>query len=626
VTVTDAPTTTVTTEHREGGGLRSQLRLLRYARPYWRAIFVLIATMAVDIALDLLKPWPLKLVIDDVLGHHSTPKLVASVLPGSSSPHGLLAWAAIATVVIFALGTASSSFYSYFSLRVGQGMTFQLAADLFAHLQRLSLMFHNRQPLGDMIARVTGDSYCVSTFVTDALVPAIQAVAMLVAMFAVMWTLEPTLALIALGVVPFLAIVIRYMAEPMKQRSREQRDLEANMISVVEQTLSAVPAVQAFTRERIEQKRFRHYADLTLIAYLRATLAGIWFEVAAGIITVIGTAGVLYLGADLALQGKLTPGSIIVFLSYLSSLYDPLDSLTATAQTIQHASAEADRCLEILDTEPAIQDRPGATEARITGPISYEHVTFGYEPQRPAIKDVSLRAEPGEVLAIVGETGAGKTTLVNLLVRFYDPWSGRITVGGEDIRDFRHESLRGQIALVLQDPFIFPLTIRENVAYGRPDASMPEIVAAARAANAHEFISRLPEGYDTEIGEHGATLSGGEKQRLSIARAFLKDAPVLVLDEPTSALDARTESLLLDALERLMHGRITFVIAHRLSTIRNADQIVVLHRGEVVERGGHEELLAADGRYADLYRRQAYGRAEQRVSLVAGEPRGGPST
>jgi ATP-binding cassette subfamily B protein/subfamily B ATP-binding cassette protein MsbA len=357
----------------------------------------------------------------------------------------------------------------------------------------------------------------------------------------------------------------------------------------------------------VEEQRFRHYADRTVLAYLRSTLAGIWFEVLSGIITTLGTALIIYLGADLALRHKLTAGTIIVFLSYLSSLYDPLDSITSTAQTIQHAAAEADRCLEILDTEPAIQDRPGARDAQIARkPIRYEHVSFGYESGREALHDICLEAAPGEVVAIVGETGAGKTTLVNMLVRFYDPWSGRITIGGEDIRDFRHRSLRSQIGLVLQDPFIFPLTIAENIAYGRPDADLDDIVAAARAANAHDFIMRLPNGYDTAVGERGATLSGGEKQRLSIARAFLKDAPVLILDEPTSALDARTESLLLEALERLMRDRITFVIAHRLSTIRRADQILVVHRGEILERGTHAELLAAGGAYADLHGRQVW--------------------
>jgi ATP-binding cassette, subfamily B, bacterial len=601
------------------------VHMLRYARPHWRAIVLLTTTMLLDIGLNLAKPWPVKLVIDNVLGHHPTPPLLTSVLPGSSTPHGLLFWAAAGTILVFVLATASSTLYTYLSLRVGQRMTFELAADLFAHLQRLSLMFHSRRLLGDMIARVTGDSYCLSTLVTDALIPVVQAVVTLVAIFVVMWTLAPTVSLVALAVVPFLAVTIRCMAKPIKDRSRERRDLEGEMAAVVEQTLGAVPAVQAFTREGIEVQRFRHYASRTLTAYLRATRAGIWFEWVAGLVTAVGSAVVIYISADLALRGKLTPGTIIVFLSYLTSLYDPLDTLTTTATTVQSASAEADRVLDILETEPEIQDRPGARDAEITGPVRFEHVTFGYEQGRPALRDVSLQANPGEVVAIVGETGAGKSSLMHLLVRFYDPWTGRITIGPDDIRDFRVESLRAQIALVLQDPFIFPLTISENIAYGRPTASTDEIEAAARAASAHEFIMRLPDGYDTVVGERGGTLSGGEKQRLSIARAFLKDAPVLILDEPTSALDARTESSLLDALDHLMEGRITFVIAHRLSTIRGANQILVLHHGEVIEHGSHEALIEMEGAYADLYRRQSRhpDGSPSSGNAIAGLPGGG---
>jgi ATP-binding cassette subfamily B protein/subfamily B ATP-binding cassette protein MsbA len=606
--------------------VRRQARLLRYATPQWPSILLLCLTMVADIALELARPWPLALVIDNVLGHKHTPQVISSVLPGSSTPHGLLLWAVIATVLIFVLGTASSTFYNYFSLKLGQRMVWDLAADLFAHLQKLSLLFHSRRQLGDTLQRVTADSYCISTLVTDALIPAVQAVVMLAVMFVIMWQLEPTLTLVALAVLPFLAIVIRYMAEPIKNRARESRDYEGQLTSVVEQTLGAMPAVQAFTREPIEQQRFRRYADLTVISYLRSTLAGIWFEWVSGIVTTIGTAAIIYIGADLALRGKLSVGTIIVFLSYLTSLYEPLEHMTSTAQTIQEAAAEADRVSEVLELEPDVKDKPSAIAATMGGAIRYEHVSFGYDPARKALDDISLEAQPGDVLAIVGQTGAGKTTLANLLVRFYDPWEGRITIGGHDIRDFKYRSLRQQVALVLQEPFIFPISIRENIAYGRPDASLEEVVAAAEAANADEFIERLPEGYDTVVGERGATLSGGEKQRLSIARAFVKDAPVLILDEPTSALDAVTESQLLEALERLMQGRITFIIAHRLSTTRNATQILVLHRGQVVEHGTHEELVELDGRYADLYRRQSYVREAEagiRAAKAGGAHRGG---
>src|SRR5437588_5291275 len=351
--------------------MRRQRRLLAYAKPHWRAILLLTGTMGLDFGVDLLKPWPLKLVIDNVLGHHPTPKVLTSILPGSASPHGLVRWAALGTVRVFLLSTASATFYNYFSLRIGQRMVFELASDLFSHLQRLSLIFHSRRALGDTIQRVTGDSYCVSTLITDALIPAVQAVVMLGAMFVVMWSLEPTLTLVALSVVPFLAVVIRFLARPIKDRARESRDYEGKLTSVVEQTLGAVPAVQAFTRERIEEQRFRHYADRTVLAYLRSTVAGIWFEVFSGIVTTLGTAAIIYLGADLALRGKLTTGTIIVFLSYLSSLYDPLDSITSTAQTIQGAAAEADRCMEILEIEPEIKDRPGAADARIAGTLLY---------------------------------------------------------------------------------------------------------------------------------------------------------------------------------------------------------------------------------------------------------------
>ena len=582
---------------------RRELHLLGYARPYWRGFVGMIAAAMFGVAMNLARPWPLKLLIDNVINGKRVPHWL-TFLPGATSRHGLLAWVVAAEVGIYLVGTVAAMATSYASLTLGQRMTWSLAGDLFRHLQRLSLGFHSRRETGDLIERVTTDSYSVDTLLTGAVLPIIQALATLVSVLVVMLALDWRLTLLAVAVVPLIALATRFFERPMRERAREQRDSEGRMASVVEQTLGAMPAVMAFTREAHQERHFRDHAERTLRAYAQSALTGMGFQLVTGLILTLGTAAVLYVGGDLALEGALTAGTVVVFISYVASLYDPIESLSHTAQTIQSAAAETDRVMEILEIEPAVADHEGASDRTVAGVIRYENVTFGYESGRAVLHDVSLEAEPGEVLAIVGPTGAGKTTLASLLVRFFDPWQGRITIDGADIRDFTLRSLREQIALVLQDPFIFPTSIAENIALGRPDASREQIVAAAEAANAHSFISRLPSGYDTVVGERGATLSGGERQRLSIARAFVKDAPLLILDEPTSALDANTESLLLEALERLMSGRITLVIAHRLSTIRDADEILVLEDGRIVERGPHQELIAADGLYSSLYRRQ----------------------
>jgi len=588
--------------------MRRRLALLRYVWPHKGQFLLVLGTLAMTTLLAIAQPWPMKVLIDNVLGDHPPSdalRTVAGWLPGDDLTSALLILVVAATVLIFLINTFGDMLSSVAITRLGQRVTYDLAGDVFAHLQKLSVVFHARRPVGDTIARVNGDTFGVYGLMSGVLLPVIHSIGTLVAMFVIMWQLSPQLTLLALAVVPLQILAIVVFGRPMNRRSRRRLDLEGRLTSVVEQTLVAMPAVQAFTREPIENERYRRYADKTVAAYVRETVAGVWFKLFAGIATVAGTAGIMYLGAQEAIHGNLTTGTIIVFLTYLAGLYGPLDSIVHTAGGYQAAAAQADRVLEILDTPLDVHDRPTARDHRITkGHVRVSDVTYGYTPGRPVLRGVSLEAQPGEVVAIVGPTGAGKTTLVNLLVRFFDPQRGTVSIDGRDLRDYTLRSLRGQIAMVLQDPFILPKSVAENIAYGRPDATREEVEAAAKAANAHEFITRLPNGYDTVIGERGATLSGGEKQRMSIARAFLKDAPILVLDEPTSALDARTEAALLDALTRLAHGRTAFIIAHRLSTIRNADRIVVIEDGEIVEQGRHEDLLSGRGLYSRLYHQQ----------------------
>jgi len=587
-------------------------RMMRYPLQRKLPLLAVLTTMLLGNVMRVLSPWPMKLIVDNIVGAQTLPdrvKLWVNWLPLAATREGLLGWCIAASVMLFIAGWALGLAGAYAGIVFGQRMVYDLAAELFDHLQRLSLRFHGRNSVGDLIRRVTNDCGCVATIVRDALLPVFSSVVSLLLMFSIMWKMSPSLALLSLCIVPLMIIGFRIFAKPMLLRGYEQQTVEAEIYGVVEQTLSAMPVVQAFCGEESAVRSLRETTRAALHAALATTKVQIGFKVAIGLASAIGTAGIIWLGSRHVLAGSLTVGELLVFLAYLGALYAPLNALMYTVSTIQSAAGSACRVLEIFAVDHEVRDAPHAKPiAQARGSLRFESVTFGYDRDRgPILQDITLELPSGATIAVVGSSGAGKSTLASLVPRFVDPWSGRVTLDGIDLRDLQLTSLRRHVAVVLQEPFLFPLTVAENIAYGTPHATRQQVEEAARAAGAEPFIKLLPQGYDTILGERGATLSGGERQRLSIARALLKDAPVLILDEPTASLDSVTEAGLLAALDRLKQGRTTLVIAHRLSTVRDADAIAVLDKGRLAELGTHRQLLEANGLYARLYEIQVKG-------------------
>jgi ATP-binding cassette, subfamily B, bacterial len=582
------------------------LRINDLIRPHWKALAIALAAVLGETVTDVLEPWPIKVVVDNVLQSKKLPGLLGSTVSGlfGTNPYAMLNFAIAAVALIAVVGALSSYFEKYLTTSISQWVGHDLRRTLYQHIQRLSLSEHDQSRSGDLITRVTSDIEAVQDFINSALLGMLVNVMTLVGMIGVMFYLDWRFTLIALSISPVLFVVVYHFTRRIKKASRNVRQKEGELLSIVQEVLTSIRVVQAFTREDYEQKRFDSESLANVEAGLQARSIKATLTPVVEVIVAIGTCLVLGYGARLALTGRLSAGVLIVFLLYLGKMYKPMRDLSKMTDTVSKAVVGFERIKEVLDMDSAIRDMRGAKRApKFKGRISFDHVTFSYG-EKEVLKDVSFEIKPGQVAAIVGPSGTGKTTLVSLIPRFYDPIRGKVCIDGTDVRQYKLKSLRDQISFVLQETLLFRATIWENIAYGRPDASPAAIRRAAELADATEFIDAMPDGYDTMVGERGVTLSGGQRQRIAIARAIIRDTPILVLDEPTTGLDSAAEQSVTAALERLMKDRTSVVIAHHLNSIRHADVIFVVKDAELVEQGTHEALLKQEGVYAELHRMQ----------------------
>jgi ATP-binding cassette, subfamily B, bacterial len=556
---------------------------------------------------ELLQPWPIKWLVDYVFGSQPTPQWLANIWPVLATENlaGGITAVCISILLLAILYRCGLTIGHFFLVRAGARVVQRLRCHACEHLHRLSVAYHDKTKVGDSLYRVAYDSHAAQALINGAIVPMASGTLMLIGSVIIMLQINVVLTLTTLAAAPLFILIIRGFSKTIDRQSRRYHESESALVSSVQESLSSIRAIQAFTLEPQTSDKFYKQSKLSLSANEKMTRTQLLYSACAGLAVSIGTAAVVWVAGHQVLSGKLSIGDILVFLAYLGMLYQPMNTFSQSASVIQSASAQLRRVFEVIDAVPDIQDRPNAkTLPTVRGSVEFRNVSFAYEPGRPVLNGINLKAEPGQIVALVGRTGAGKTTLASLLLRFYDPNEGAVLLDGHDLRDLKLSWVRQQVSVVLQDPILFSTTVAENIAYGLPGATTEQIRKASERAQADEFIRNLPNGYETILGERGVNLSGGQRQRLSIARAFLKNAPILVLDEPTSALDVHTEEALLSALKELMKGRTTFIIAHRLSTVRQSDLVVVLENGRIIEKDSHTALMQRDSVYAGMYRSQ----------------------
>jgi len=585
------------------------IRLIRsLVRPYRGTLLIILVAMLVQTAMSVAGPWPLKIILDNVVGSHKLAPwlddLLRPMLSGSSKMQ-IAAAAAIAAVLIAVLGAIASYIANYYTTSVGQWVANDLRLRTYHHLQQLSLSYYDSHQTGTLLSTITSDVQTIQGFASSSTLGIVVDLFTIVGMLFIMFWLNWDFTLIAIAVTPFMLLLVSRFKKAVKKATHEVRKEQSKIVAVVEQGLQSMRVVKAFGRQDLAEEELAAVSQATVDASLKARRVKALLSPIVAITVSLCTAFVLWRGSSLILAGVMTVGALTVFLSYLNKFFKPVQDLATMTNAIAQAAVGVERIRGILDADTIIPERPDAREPQaLTGEIEFDHVAFAYSADAPVLTDVSFHIKAGQMVGVVGTTGGGKSTIVSLIPRFYDPTAGAVKIDGVDIRDYKCHALRDQIGYVLQETVLFAGSVRDNIAYGREGVTQEEILEAAKLANADEFIARMPHGYDTMVGERGETLSGGQRQRIGIARAIIRNNPILILDEPTAALDTESERLVIEALERLMKGKTVITIAHRLSTIRDADKIIVLKGGVVAEEGSHDDLVARDGVYAELYRIQ----------------------